>query len=266
MSAATPAPLAPTLSALLRRRRGDGPTIRPRPRSRFEGGEGDDALVVVDEERTAPPPTPRAAPHRATAPDAPADVDPAPAPEHGEDPVDGADTSAPGPVRDDSPSIPAPSPAAPHDLPDEPARATSNAATAAAAPPMPAPPPRSRGEAEITSPPTTGQTAPADGPTPTDTAPHVRRPEAGATRVDRPTPTVPATGPGTPVPPTPARSPGRRQAPASVTPPSVEVRIGRLVVDARPRSPTTRVTRSSRTPSVRRPGPDLESYLDGGLT
>lgn len=288
---------APTLLALLERRAGRVPLVTPRPRSRFEdGGAGDDLTieeVPVDAAPAAEPPID--APTIEEVPtDAPSAASPVGRPEQPAAPAApaGAAGTRAAPAAADAPVRPA----GRGDLPVAPApaaRASVGAAPPDAAPMTTAPPASTGGRADAvgsrvmrsvdapvlapTAAPIAGTAPPpegsgrqaADAPRPAAALPAASR-SLPPSPADRPAPRRPAdsggpareaaTGPSTRAPTRRSPVPQGQAAPSSA--PVVEVRIGRLVVDARPAEDVAR--RAARRPArVRRPGPDLEAYLAG---
>lgn len=264
MSATRPVAPTPTLLALLSRRAGLVALVVPRPRQPFEGEDWGE-LSVIDTERLAP-------------------RDPAPL-------VTAQPTipSAPAPPLERSGFAPAVPPV--------------SAAGARAAVVFDVPPDTERAPHPNAAQPVTARPAPNDGASESVDAPARRRPGGGRERVRAaagPTPPTiaamppsapgppsqaPAAGPGVSPPgsalpamdagPGPGRLPVRRDSvrmtgappgtpPAAAAPRPVELRIGRLVVDARPLE-ATRAERGRRalTTRVDHPGPDLEAYLAG---
>lgn len=255
----------PALVAVVARALGSVPTVGPRPRSRFEDDPPGD-LAVVEDERVAPAPGQAAGPPltRPTTPDrpvAPSQPRPQASAQAADVPVTTEATT--------SPQIATPAAAAEPE-PGGPSPRGRDRARRPAAPPAPATDPVAL-ERGTTTP-------PAPAPTPA-------RPSGAVTGAEQPSdrstarprqPTAPPPAPARPVTamvtrqePAAPRQPGTEavqpRGAAAPDPAPVEVRIGRLVVDARPAPPAQLSGRAARERSRRRaPGPDLEAYLREG--
>lgn len=255
---------APTLAALLRRRRGDGPTIVPRRRSRFEDEEGSDLAVLdVDVDVESDPAAVRAVPA----------LPPAAGPDGG-DPVPGSPTTPMGgppppaaPVRRAGPTAPSPGAAPPEPPTVEPAATGPVAGPVAGDVPMAVDPERQTGAPRAPVPPATPTASSRVDAQPVQPPGH----ERDAPRDDVPGPPAPTVVRSSAAAEPPGRRTSReaarrvRREPATREPATarLDVRIDRIVVDARPVAPPTATSSGAQAADRRRPapGPDLEAYL-----